>query len=153
MSDPAAPAARNGLETMRAAIAIAGGGGRGIGKTLNFRLVSADEGVLVIEGEPTPDFTNPLGFIHGGWALTLIDSCTALAAFTTLPAGVGYTTLETKANFVRAITIDTGIVRAEGKVVAAGRTIITAEGRITDRAGKLLAHGTSTILVVRNGAQ
>jgi len=137
------------LESMRAAVAGAGLP-RGIGKTLNFRVTGADEGVVIAEGEPTADFLNPLGFVHGGWALTLLDSVTALAAFTTLPAGVGYTTLETKGNFVRAITTDTGPVRAEGKVVAGGRTIITAEGRITDRAGKLLAHGMSTILVVRN---
>jgi uncharacterized protein (TIGR00369 family) len=150
MAETAAnPNSLSGLETMQAAIA-GGGLARGIGKVLNFRVTGAEPGVIVIEGEPTADFLNPLGFVHGGWALTLLDSVTALAAFTTLPAGVGYTTLETKGNFVRAISPETGAVRAEGKVIAAGRTIITAEGRITDRAGKLLAHGTSTILVVRN---
>ena len=91
----------------------------------------------------------PLGMVHGGWALTLIDSCTGCAAHTTLPAGIGYTTVETKVNFVRAITPQTGQVRAEGKVIARGRTIITAEGVLKDAGGKLLAHGTSTLMVLR----
>lgn len=139
----------SGLELLQRA-AAGGGGPATIGKTLNFKVVGAEAGAVTIEGEPTGDFLNPLGFVHGGWALTLIDSATALAAHTTLPAGVGYTSVETKANFVRAITPQTGKVRAEGRVIAQGRTIITAEAKITDAAGKLLAHGASTVLVVRN---
>ena len=100
-------------------------------------------------GEPSDRILNPLGIVHGGWALTLIDSCTGCAAHTTLPAGVGYTTVETKVNFVRAITPASGQVRAEGVVVARGRTIITAEGKLTDSRGRLLAHGTSTLIVLR----
>src|SRR5215813_2879927 len=116
----------NGLEAMRALIAgkfpppsIAG--------TLGFRLVEVEEGRAVFEGEPSDRVMNPLGIVHGGFALTLIDSCTGCAAHSTLPAGVGYTTVETKVNFVRAIQADTGELRAEGVVVARGRTIITAE--------------------------
>lgn len=138
----------SGLEMLERA-AAGGGGPATIGKTLNFRLAAAAPGSVTIEGEPTSDFLNPLGFVHGGWALTILDSVTALSAHTTLPAGVGYTTIETKVNFVRAITPQTGKVTAIGKVVAAGRTIITAEGAMRDEAGKLLAHGTSTIMVVR----
>ena len=100
-------------------------------------------------GEPSDRILNPLGIVHGGYALTLIDSCTGCAAHTTLPAGVSYTTVETKVNFVRAMTPNTGQVRAEGMVVARGRTIITAEGKITDSRGRLLAHGTSTLIVLR----
>ncbi|MGE0045341.1 MAG: PaaI family thioesterase [Hyphomonadaceae bacterium] len=120
-----------------------------ISTTLNFTLAEVEFGRAVFEGTPNASILNPLGFVHGGWALTLLDSCTGCAAHTTLPAGVGYTTVETKGNFVRAITPETGIVRAEGKVVAQGRTIITAEGRITDGKGRLLAHGTSTLIVLR----
>ena len=87
--------------------------------------------------------------MHGGWALTLVDSITGCAAHTTLPAGVGYATVETKANFSRPIGSDTGRVRAEGRVVGKGRTIITAEGRIVDLRGRLLAHGTSTLMALR----
>jgi uncharacterized protein (TIGR00369 family) len=120
-----------------------------IAKTLGFTLAEVEDGKAVFVGEPSDRILNPLGIVHGGWALTLIDSCTGCAAHTTLPAGVGYTTVETKVNFVRAITPATGQVRAEGRVVARGRTIITAEGTLTDSNGKLLAHGTSTLMVLR----
>jgi uncharacterized protein (TIGR00369 family) len=142
----------SGLDAMRALLA-----GKyeppSIATTLGFRLVEAADGFAVFEGDPSDRILNPLGIVHGGFALTLIDSCTGCAAHTTLPAGVGYTTVETKVNFVRAITADTGPVRAEGRVVAQGRTIITAEGKITDARGKLLAHGTSTLLVMKSEAK
>lgn len=138
----------SGLEAMQ--LLIAGGhGAPSIATTLGFTLAEVDDGKAVFIGEPSDRILNPLGIVHGGWALTLIDSCTGCAAHTTLPAGVGYTTVETKVNFVRAITPATGPVRAEGRVVARGRTIITAEGTLTDSRGKLLAHGTSTLMVLR----
>lgn len=120
-----------------------------IAKTLGFTLAEVEPGKAVFLGEPSDRILNPLGIVHGGWALTLIDSCCGCAAHTTLAAGVGYTTVETKVNFVRAITPATGQVRAEGRVVARGRTIITTEGTLTDSNGKLLAHGTSTLMVLR----
>jgi uncharacterized protein (TIGR00369 family) len=138
----------SGLEAMRALIA-----GKfpppSIAEALGFRLAEVDDGRAVFVGNPSDRVLNPLGIVHGGWALTLIDSCTGCAAHTTLPADVGYTTVETKVNFVRAIQADTGELRAEGVVVARGRTIITAEGKLIDARGKLYAHGTSTLLVLR----
>jgi uncharacterized protein (TIGR00369 family) len=140
--------ALNGLEAMRALIA-----GQfpppSISTTLGFRLAEVEDGRAVFLGDPTDRILNPLGIVHGGWALTLIDSCCGCAAHTTLAPGLGYTTVETKVNFVRAITPETGQVRAEGLVVARGRTIITAEGKLTDARGRLLAHGTSTLMVLR----
>lgn len=140
--------AQSGLEAMRSLIA-----GKhhppSIATTLGFTLAEVGDGSAVFLGSPSDRILNPLGIVHGGWALTLIDSCCGCAAHTTLPAGVGYTTVETKVNFVRAITPDTGEVRAAGKVVARGRTIITAEGTLTDSRGRLLAHGTSTLMVLR----
>ncbi len=120
-----------------------------IGATLGFTLAEVDDGRAVFVGDPSDRILNPLGIVHGGWALTLIDSCTGCAAHTTLPAGVGYTSVETKTNFVRAITPETGQVRAEGLVLSRGRSIITTEGKLTDSRGRLLAHGTSTIMVLR----
>jgi uncharacterized protein (TIGR00369 family) len=120
-----------------------------IGATLGFTLVEVDDGRAVFVGDPSDRILNPLGIVHGGWALTLIDSCTGCAAHTTLPAGVGYTSVETKTNFVRAITPETGQVRAEGLVLSRGRSIITTEGKLIDSRGRLLAHGTSTIMVLR----
>jgi uncharacterized protein (TIGR00369 family) len=138
----------SGLEAMRALIA-GQYAAPSIATTLGFTLTEVEEGKAVFIGEPSERILNPLGIVHGGFALTLIDSCTGCAAHTTLSAGVAYTTVETKVNFVRAITSATGPVRAEGRVVARGRTIITAEGTLTDSSGKLLAHGTSTLMVLR----
>jgi uncharacterized protein (TIGR00369 family) len=89
-----------------------------------------------------------LGIVHGGWALALIDSATGCACHSLLPAGIGYTTIETKVNFSRPITPDLGRVRAEGKVVTQGRRIISAQAQLLSRDGKVLAHGTSTIMVL-----
>jgi len=123
-----------------------------IAQTLNFRLVEVGEGHCVFEADTGPHLLNPLGGVHGGWALTLIDSATGCAAHTLLPTGVGYTTVETKANFTRPIKHDTGRVRAEGRVVGRGRQIMSAEGRLLDSTGRILAHGTSTLMVLGNGA-
>lgn len=119
-----------------------------IAATLNFRLVEIGDGTAVFEGGPGAAHLNPLGSVHGGWALTLIDSACGCAAHSTLAAGVGYTTVETKVNFTRAIRPDNGVLRTEGRVVARGRTIITAEARIVDADGRLVAHGTSTLMVL-----
>jgi uncharacterized protein (TIGR00369 family) len=118
-----------------------------IAETLSFWLVEVGDGSAVFEGETGPHLLNPLGGVHGGWALTLIDSAAGCAGHTLLPADVGYATVETKANFTRPITKDTGRVRAEGRVVSRGRQIITAEARILDSEGRILAHGTSTLMV------
>jgi uncharacterized protein (TIGR00369 family) len=120
-----------------------------ISLTMGFVLSDVSEGYALFEGEPSDRILNPMGIVHGGWALTLIDSCCGCAGHTLLPAGVGYGTLETKVNFVRPIKFDTGRVRAEGRVLAHGRTIITSEGKITDAKGRLLAHGTSTCMIQR----
>ncbi|MGH8629369.1 MAG: PaaI family thioesterase, partial [Burkholderiales bacterium] len=118
---------RSGLEFLRA---IASGElpSPPIGRTLNFFLHEVDEGRVVFQGEAKAEFYNPIGSIHGGWACTLLDSCMACAVQTTLKAGTAYTTLELKINLVRALGSDTGPVRAEGRVVHAGRQVATAEG-------------------------
>lgn len=119
-----------------------------IGRTMGFRLVEIGEGVAIFEGDPGPHLLNPLGSVHGGWAMTLIDSATGCALHTRLPAGVGYTTVETKVNMTRAIRPDDGKVRCEGRVVSQGRQIATSEARLLSAEGKLLAHGTSTLMIL-----
>ncbi|MFO1362394.1 MAG: PaaI family thioesterase [Burkholderiales bacterium] len=116
--------------------------------TLDFFLVEATRGHAVFMGEARHEFYNPIGSVHGGWACTLLDSCMGCAAQSTLAAGQGYTTVELKVNLVRPLSSETGPVRAEGRVVNAGRTIVTAEGRIVGADGKLYAHGTTTCLVL-----
>ena len=116
-----------------------------IAQTLGFWLVEIGDGQCAFEGETGPHLLNPLGGVHGGWALTLIDSAAGCAAHTVLPAGVGYATVETKANFTRPIKQDTGRVRAEGRVVGHGRQIMSAEARIVDSSGRILSHPSMSV--------
>ncbi|HEV8017929.1 MAG TPA: PaaI family thioesterase [Steroidobacteraceae bacterium] len=119
-----------------------------IAQTLSFHLAEVGDGFAAFEGDPAPHLLNPWGAVHGGWALTLIDSAAACAAQTTLPAGVGCTTIETKGNFSRPITVDTGRLRAEARVVAKGRQIISCEAWVRARDGRILAHGTATLMAI-----
>jgi uncharacterized protein (TIGR00369 family) len=119
-----------------------------ISQTLGMYLVEVEKGRAVFEGAPGPHLLNPLGSVHGGFALTLIDSATGCSVHTELDAGVGYTTVETKANFVRPVPAE-GRVRCEGRVLSRGRQIATAEATLTGPDGKLLAHGTSTLIILR----
>jgi uncharacterized protein (TIGR00369 family) len=97
----------------------------------------------------TPGFRhyNPIGSVHGGYAATLLDSAMGLAVHSMLPPGTGYTTLEFKISFIRGMTMDTGAVRSEGRTLNVGRRAATAEARLTDAKGRLLAHATTTCLV------
>jgi uncharacterized protein (TIGR00369 family) len=108
-----------------------------------------EEGRVVFTVEPDEYHYNPIGVVHGGLTATLCDSAMGCAVHSTLPAGTGYTTLELKVNFVRALTKETGPVRCEGKVISVGGRIATAEARVTDAAGTLYAHATTTCLVIR----
>jgi len=119
-----------------------------IAQTLGFRLVEAEHGRAVFECEPAEFHYNPIGTVHAGLASTLLDSAMGCAFVTTLDAGVGWTTLELKANFTRPLTVETGLVRCVGTVVHPGRTVATTEARLEDADGRLLAHATSTILVL-----
>jgi uncharacterized protein (TIGR00369 family) len=119
-----------------------------IAQLMGFRLVEVDHGHAVFECTPGEQHYNPIGVVHGGLAMTLLDSCMGCSVHTVMPAGAGYTTLEAKVNLVRAITATTGKIRAIGKLIHSGRSIATAEGRIVDAEGKLYAHGTTTCLVM-----
>ena len=119
-----------------------------IAAPLGFRLVEVERGLAVFEGTPGPHLLNPLGSVHGGYALTLIDSACGCAVHSELDAGVGYTTVETKVNFTRAIDPAGGPVRCEGRVLSRGRTIATADAFLRDESGRLLAHGTSTLIIL-----
>jgi uncharacterized protein (TIGR00369 family) len=119
-----------------------------IQQALDFRIVKVERGHTVFAGTPKFEYYNPIGSVHGGYIAALLDSCMACAVHSTLEAGYGYATVEIKINYVRAVTSDTGEVRAEGKVINAGKRIATAEGRLVDSAGKLYAHGTTTCLIL-----
>jgi uncharacterized protein (TIGR00369 family) len=119
----------------------------GIGKTLGFTMVELEEGRVVFGGKPDESVYNPMGTVHGGYAATLLDSAVGCAVHSVLKAGQGYTTLELKVAYHRPMTKETGPVRAEGKVIQAGRRAAFAEGRLTDLEGRLYATATSTLLV------
>ena len=122
-----------------------------ISRTLAFWLVEIGDGFAAFEGEPGDHLLNPMGTAHGGWAMTLIDSAAGCAGYSMIPAGAGFRTVETKVNLSRPIIGETGRVRAEAHVVSQTRQIISTEARVTARDGRVLAHGTSTLMVVGEG--
>jgi uncharacterized protein (TIGR00369 family) len=146
VSRPEQVAGRSGLELMQAML-------RGelpyppIAKTLDFQLLEVSEGRALFQGTPGPAHLNPMGTVHGGWYATLLDSALGCAVHTMMPAGRGYTTAELSVNLVRAIGAKASRVRAEGKVIHAGRQLATAEARLYGPDGTLYAHGTTTCLV------
>ena len=150
-SDPVATAAAGaemaGLDYMRAI--VAGELGRPpISITMNMAPVELEEGRVTFAGEAGEEHYNPIGVVHGGWAATILDSALGCAVHTTLPAGVGYTSLGLEVKYLRPISRDTGRVLCEGTVVHRGRRQATAEARLTaEDTGKLLATGTSTLMI------
>ncbi len=116
---------------------------------MNLRLVEVEAGRVVFEGDPDEEHYNPIGIVHGGFAMTLLDSALGCAIHSTLPAGAMYATTDLHARLLRPIKHDTGTVRCEATVVSASRTLATSEARITDRAGTLLATGTTACAVRR----
>lgn len=119
-----------------------------IARLLGMDLVEVEDGHAVFALTPAEQHYNPIAVVHGGIALTMLDSAMGCAVHTLLPPGRGYTTLEVKVNMVRALTVNTERVRAIGKIVHMGRQTATAEGRLEDAAGKLYAHGTTTCIVL-----
>lgn len=117
---------------------------------LNFRLVEVREGYAVFEGQPGEEHYNPLGLVHGGYAMTMLDSALGCAVQTILPPGANYATTDVHARLLRAITKDTGTIRCVGQLVSATRTHATSEARLTDAAGTLLATGTTACALRRS---
>ena len=119
-----------------------------IADTIAMRIVEVERGRVVWEAEPGEHLYNPIGTVHAGFVTTLLDSAMGTAFVSTADAGTRWTTLELKANFTRAMTADTGTVRCTGTIVHPGRRVATAEAKLEDEGGRLLAHGTSTILML-----
>ena len=115
---------------------------------MNIRLLEVEEGRVVFGAQVEPQFYNGMGVAHGGFAATLLDTALGCAINTKMPAGRRFTTLELKVNLTRPLTQEVGALRCEATVVHVGGRIATSEGRITDRNGKLYAHGTTTCIVV-----
>jgi uncharacterized protein (TIGR00369 family) len=116
-------------------------------RTLQYDIVEVSEGKVSVSADPSAEFLNPEGTVHGGFVATLLDTCMGLAIRSMIAKGSGSTTLEFKISMLRPVTADMGSVRAEGSVLTCGRRVGTAEGRLIDGKGKLIAHGTTTCLI------
>jgi uncharacterized protein (TIGR00369 family) len=119
--------------------------------TLGFTLETFEHGRVAFGMVPAEFHHNPLGTVHGGVLATLLDSAAGCAVHSTLPAGTGYTSLDLSVRFVRPLVAGAGAVRAEGRVLAAGRRTAVAEATVVDGRGRLVAHATSTCLIVPLG--
>ena len=122
-----------------------------ISSHVGLRLVSVAEGDVVMTAEPDESHYNPIGSVHGGFFAPVLDSACGCAVHSTLPAGVGYTSLDLKVSFLRSATADTGTVTAHGWVTKAGRNAVFVEADLRDAAGRVLATASSTCLVVGAG--
>lgn len=118
---------------------------------MNLTLVAVDSGRVEFECRPAEAHYNPLGLVHGGLACTLLDTVVGCAAHSTLAAGFGYTSIDLSVSYLRPITVNHGVLRAEGSVVKQGQRVIFAEGRVLGPAGELLATATSSLLVITAG--
>lgn len=118
-----------------------------INDTVDILAIHIEPGTAVFQGRPQRRHYNPFGTVHGGWFATLLDSAVGCAVHSTLPAGKGFTTLELKVNMLRALNDQVPLVRAEGKLIHAGRQVALAEGRITGPDGRIYAHATTTCLI------
>jgi uncharacterized protein (TIGR00369 family) len=116
-------------------------------ETLGFHLVEVGPGRAVFDGIPAFRHYNPFGVVHGGFAATVLDSALGCAVASTLAKGEAFTTLELKVNLVRALTQDTGSVRAEARILHRGRTIATGDADLKDAVGKLYAHASTTCMI------
>lgn len=148
-ASPIDPLSVSGLELMQAWAANPGLDRPSIGRLLGMRPISVEAGEVSFAVTPKPDFSNPLGSVHGGICATLLDSVMGCAVHTTLPAGVGYTTLELKVNYIRAVALDADDLTGVGTVIHSGRSTATAEGKVFSADGKLVAHGTTTCIILR----
>lgn len=137
--------AKSGLEYLRER--LKDWHGSAMAETMNMRLIAVEDGSATFEAFPSPKYYNPQMRLHGGYAATLIDSATGCAVQTKLEAGVGYGTIELKVNYVRGIDAGVGRLLCTGTVIHAGRTMLTADAKLTDESGKLYAHGSGTFLV------
>ncbi|WGW10635.1 PaaI family thioesterase [Saxibacter everestensis] len=149
--DKRAPFARSGLEQLQA-VAAGEAPAPPISSHIGLEIVTVGEGDVVMTAVPDESHYNPIGSVHGGFFATVLDSVCGCAVHSTLPAGVGYTSLEIKVSFLRPVTADTGPVTAHGWVIRAGRSVAFADADIRDQEGRVLATASSTCLIIRPAA-
>ena len=142
-----AAAAMSGLEVMRA---IRDGilPEPPMARLIDFRLSVAEPGRIVMELEPHEGLENTVGLLHGATAAALLDTAMGCAISTMLPAGQGAVTLDLKLTFLRPLSVKSGTISAEGKLIKLGRQSSYAEGFVRDGAGNLAVHATATFSMI-----
>ena len=118
-----------------------------IGDTLGFRVTEAEPGRVVLRGQPQRNAYNLIGTVHGGWAASILDTALALSVLSTLDPEQSFTTVDIRINYLRPITVETGMLQAVGRVLQAGRRLAYSEAQLLDANGKLLCHGTGSCLI------
>jgi uncharacterized protein (TIGR00369 family) len=146
---PAEWAHLSGLERMQKAIE-AKAPRAPIAALMDMRMTAVEEGVCRFDAWPGPQHVNPIGVVHGGFAATVMDAACWTAVMTTNAPGETHTTLDLKVNYTRAITPQTGPVRCEARIINRGGRLAIAEAKLADNDGRLLAHATSTLMIIRN---
>ncbi len=142
------PPGLTGLQQLRA---LLGGDNVAIGKTMGFAIAEVEDGMVSFDATPSLSVYNPIGTVHGGFAAAVLDSCCGCAVHTKLAPTQAYTTLELKVAYHKAITVETGVLRGEGRVLQFGRRAAFTEATLKDAAGRLYASATSTLLVMERG--
>lgn len=151
MNGPAPERTTAGLEYLQRVVS-GEIGGVPIGETLGFRLVEVEKGRVALLGNPDLRSYNLVGTVHGGWGAAILDSALALSVFSIVEADQGFTTVDIRINYLRPLTMETGEVRAEGRVIQAGRRLAYCEAKLTDGQGKLICHGTGSCLIFPRAA-
>lgn len=136
----------SGLAQLQALIAA--GRQPPIHETLDIALVSAEEGSVVVEARPGAAHLNPAGIVQGGYVASVLDTACGCAVHSALPANTGFSTMELKVAYHRPVTVGTGAVRAEGRLVSIGKRAAFSEGKLFDANGKLLASATSSLILL-----
>ena len=138
---------KSGLELLRMAIA-----GElpppPMARLMDIRLTQVDKGKAIFTGTPQEFHYNPLGSVHGGYGATLLDSAMGCAVMTTLDEKSAYTTVQLNVNLTRGITVNTGRLIAESRIVQRGARIAVADGKLIDAKGTLFAHSTTTCMIM-----
>jgi uncharacterized protein (TIGR00369 family) len=114
--------------------------------------VSVEVGRIVFEAAPSARFYNPLGIVHGGWIALLLDTVMGCAVHSALQPGQAFATIDMTASFVRPVSERTGTLRAEGILLHLGSRMASAEGKLFDPAGRLVAHGSENCAITAIGS-
>lgn len=116
-------------------------------KLMDMERMTAEFGSVSVTLRPQEFHYNPLGGVHGGVIATLLDTAAACSVHSTLPAGVGYTSMDLTTKFLRPVTVESGLLTCTGSVLSQGRRTALAQAQLTDEQGRLLAHATSSCLI------